>query len=114
MAAGQPDKMINQSLQSQFLKSQSLKAQFVRVNAMLAMAALVAGTSASTNAVARSHGRARHSAANGIATTTKAAPIASGGSVATAVDSWLKRPEIAHSRIGVEVMELPSGRLLYS
>jgi len=30
------------------------------------------------------------------------------------VDTWLKRPEIAHSRIGVEVMELPSGRLIYS
>jgi D-alanyl-D-alanine carboxypeptidase/D-alanyl-D-alanine-endopeptidase (penicillin-binding protein 4) len=34
--------------------------------------------------------------------------------VSATVDSWLKRPEIAHSRVGVEVMEIPSGRLIYS
>ncbi|MBU6453566.1 MAG: D-alanyl-D-alanine carboxypeptidase/D-alanyl-D-alanine-endopeptidase [Cyanobacteria bacterium REEB67] len=37
-----------------------------------------------------------------------------GGDYEAAVNSWLKRPEIAHSRVGVEVIELPSGRLLYS
>ncbi|HEY9717344.1 MAG TPA: D-alanyl-D-alanine carboxypeptidase [Trichormus sp.] len=30
------------------------------------------------------------------------------------VASWLKRPEIQHSFVGVEVMELPSGKVLYS
>jgi D-alanyl-D-alanine carboxypeptidase/D-alanyl-D-alanine-endopeptidase (penicillin-binding protein 4) len=111
MAAGQQDKMTNQSLKSQILKSQSFAAKVV-----LTLAALIAGTSfsISINAEGRSHTRARHGSASGAAASAKAAPIVSGGSVATAVDSWLKRPEIAHSRIGVEVMELPSGRLLYS
>ena len=30
------------------------------------------------------------------------------------IGSWLKRSNLAHSNIGVEVMELPSGRILYS
>jgi len=30
------------------------------------------------------------------------------------VNSWLKRPEIQHSFVGVEVMELPSGKVLFS
>jgi len=77
---------------------------------------------------ARTHGHSRHAGAGSSssgsgsgartrsrgASNSAASQVISGGSVAAAVDSWLKRPEIAHSRIGVEVMELPSGRLIYS
>jgi D-alanyl-D-alanine carboxypeptidase/D-alanyl-D-alanine-endopeptidase (penicillin-binding protein 4) len=30
------------------------------------------------------------------------------------IGSWLKRSDLAHSNVGLEVMELPSGRVLYS
>jgi D-alanyl-D-alanine carboxypeptidase/D-alanyl-D-alanine-endopeptidase (penicillin-binding protein 4) len=69
-------------------------------------------------AEARTHGRVRHTSSSvaGAASggSKKGASIVGGGTVAQTVDAWMKRPEIAHSRIGVEVMELPSGRLIYS
>jgi|GEM_PF-485175 len=85
-----------------------------------------------TPAVARTHGRAGHSASHSSShtsthsvvhtstrshaggRTSRSTAVANVGSFALAVDSWLKRPEITHSRVGVEVMELPSGRVLYS
>ena len=30
------------------------------------------------------------------------------------IGNWLKRPDLSHSSIGIEVMELPSGHILYS
>ena len=32
----------------------------------------------------------------------------------TVIANWLKRPELQNSMVGIEVMELPSGRILYS
>jgi D-alanyl-D-alanine carboxypeptidase/D-alanyl-D-alanine-endopeptidase (penicillin-binding protein 4) len=46
-------------------------------------------------------------------TTTKSAPPA-GQPLDNLVNAWLNRPEIKHSFVGVEVMELPSGRIMYS
>lgn len=35
------------------------------------------------------------------------------GDISLAVKTWLNRPEIKHSRVGVEVMDLASGKVLY-
>lgn len=97
------------------------RAAKLRVTALLALS-LATGTllAGSRGAEARTHNRAGHgvsrahaprSAGHGVAAERHV--VNSAGFAAT-VDSWLKRPEIVHSRVGVEVMELPSGRLLYS
>jgi D-alanyl-D-alanine carboxypeptidase len=54
--------------------------------------------------------------ANSTTTTTESnTPIpASFQSLDSIVGNWLKRPDLAHSSIGIEVMELPSGKVLYS
>ena len=85
----------------------------------ISLIAILIGFGLSLNsqpADARTHGRGHAAPVSGTATRTqaKAPAIGSGGDIETVVNSWLKRPEIAHSRVGVEVMELPSGRLIYS
>ena len=45
---------------------------------------------------------------------TVSAIPASFQSLDSIVGNWLKRPDLAHSSIGIEVMELPSGKVLYS
>ncbi|HEY9713848.1 MAG TPA: D-alanyl-D-alanine carboxypeptidase/D-alanyl-D-alanine-endopeptidase, partial [Chroococcales cyanobacterium] len=47
---------------------------------------------------------------------TSSAPLrhVPGRTIDSLVAGWLKRPDLQHSQIGVEVMELPSGRILYS
>jgi D-alanyl-D-alanine carboxypeptidase/D-alanyl-D-alanine-endopeptidase (penicillin-binding protein 4) len=87
------------------------QAIFFRANLLISLAFLIFTGAAD----ARAHAKARHASATSSWRNTQSQPGAvNGGSVAVAVDSWLKRPEIAHSRIGVEVMEVPSGRLIYS
>ncbi|MDR3612543.1 MAG: D-alanyl-D-alanine carboxypeptidase [Candidatus Obscuribacterales bacterium] len=52
--------------------------------------------------------------ASSSSTSTVTAIPASFQSLDSIVGNWLKRPDLAHSSIGIEVMELPSGKVLYS
>jgi D-alanyl-D-alanine carboxypeptidase/D-alanyl-D-alanine-endopeptidase (penicillin-binding protein 4) len=42
-----------------------------------------------------------------------AAPAAVKGDCVSACKSWLNRADLSHSRVGVEVMELPSGKVIF-
>jgi len=90
------------------------------ISVVLSGAVLFALTG-SVSAEARTHGHGhgvhtsgRPRAAGGTVYGGKVTTVSNIAGFSAAIDSWLKRPEIAHSRVGVEVMELPSGRLLYS
>lgn len=45
--------------------------------------------------------------------TARSIPTPTGSNLEKSIKAWLDRPEIRHSRVGVEVMDLPSGQVLF-